>query len=195
MSQLFSSAKALVKLSLAGEEPDPLTHFRSQKLLYYAQAWSVVLRDTELFQEEICAWQNGPVVNEVYRSLSDGKCAACVPNDAFASAPDLDPEDAAFLKSSGMLTAGIRLASYTKGGAQDDLAELASRMVAISRGTPEKRNGTAEFGQDRRGVLAAVWKAHNPEAIDAFVVDDFVLTKGGVDVVSKVKFKEWVKSF
>jgi len=99
VSQLFSLAKELVRLSLAGEEPDPLTHFRLQKLLYYAQAWSVVLRDTELFQEEICAWENGPVVNEVYRSLPDGRCAACVPNDAFASAPDLDPEDAAFLKS------------------------------------------------------------------------------------------------
>ncbi len=53
MSHLFSLAKELVKLSLAGEEGDPLTHFRLQKLLYYAQAWSVVLRETELFQEEI----------------------------------------------------------------------------------------------------------------------------------------------
>jgi uncharacterized phage-associated protein len=99
VSQLFSVAKELIKLSLAGEEGDPLTHFRLQKLLYYAQAWSVVLRETELYEEEICAWQNGPVINEVYRSLPDGKCAACIPSDAFASAPDLDPEDATFLKS------------------------------------------------------------------------------------------------
>lgn len=40
---------------------------------------------------------------------------------------------------------------------------------------------------------AAVWKARDPEAIDRFVVDDFVLTTGGVDVVSKEKFKEWVR--
>jgi uncharacterized phage-associated protein len=99
VSPLSSLAKELVKLSLAGEEGDPLTHFRLQKLLYYAQAWSVVLRETELFQEEIRAWQNGPVVPEVHQSLPDGKCGACVPNDAFATAPDLDPEDAAFLKS------------------------------------------------------------------------------------------------
>ena len=31
---------------------------------------------------------------------------------------------------------------------------------------------------------AAVWRAQNPEAIDRFVVADFVLTTGGVDVVS-----------
>jgi hypothetical protein len=35
-----------------------------------------------------------------------------------------------------------------------------------------------------------VWKARNPTAIGDFVVDDFVITTGGVDVVSKPKFKE-----
>ncbi len=37
-----------------------------------------------------------------------------------------------------------------------------------------------------------VWKAHNPAAIDDFVVDDFVLTNAGVDVVSRIRFKAWV---
>ena len=40
-----------------------------------------------------------------------------------------------------------------------------------------------------------VWKARNPAAIDDFVVDDFVLTDAGVDVVSKRKFKEWASAF
>ena len=39
-----------------------------------------------------------------------------------------------------------------------------------------------------------VWKARNPAAIDDFVVDDFVLTDAGVDVVSKRKFKEWASA-
>jgi uncharacterized phage-associated protein len=98
VSQVFSLAKELVKLSLQGDESDPLTHFRLQKLLYYAQAWSLVLRDTELFPEEIRAWKNGPVVEEVCRKLPDGRCAAVVPENAFDSAPDPEPEDAAFLK-------------------------------------------------------------------------------------------------
>jgi hypothetical protein len=42
---------------------------------------------------------------------------------------------------------------------------------------------------------AAVWKARDPEAIDRFVVDDFVLTTGGVDVVSRAAFKEWAERF
>jgi uncharacterized phage-associated protein len=99
VSQVFSLAKELVKLSLAGDESDPLTHFRLQKLLYYAQAWSLVIRETELFPEEIRAWKNGPVVEEVYHGLPDGRCASCVSPDAFANAPDLEPEDAAFVKS------------------------------------------------------------------------------------------------
>lgn len=42
---------------------------------------------------------------------------------------------------------------------------------------------------------AAVWKARDPEAVDRFVVDDFVLTTGGVDVVSRDSFKSWIKQF
>jgi hypothetical protein len=41
----------------------------------------------------------------------------------------------------------------------------------------------------------AVWKARDPEEIDRFVVDDFVLTKGGVDVRSRAAFSEWAAQF
>jgi hypothetical protein len=40
-----------------------------------------------------------------------------------------------------------------------------------------------------------VWKARNPAAIDDFVIEDFVITTGGVDVVSRTKFKEWGAAF
>jgi predicted ester cyclase len=40
-----------------------------------------------------------------------------------------------------------------------------------------------------------VWKARNPAAIDDFVVDDFVITTGGVDIVSRTGFKEWAAAF
>jgi hypothetical protein len=39
-----------------------------------------------------------------------------------------------------------------------------------------------------------VWKARNPAAIDDFVIEDFVIATGGVDVVSRTKFKEWAAS-
>ena len=43
---------------------------------------------------------------------------------------------------------------------------------------------------------AEVWASpQNPEAIDRLVVEDFVITTGGIDVVSRATFKEWVKNF
>ena len=41
----------------------------------------------------------------------------------------------------------------------------------------------------------AVWKDRNPDAVDRFVTEDFVLTTGGVDVVSRDRFKDWVRQF
>lgn len=37
----------------------------------------------------------------------------------------------------------------------------------------------------------AVWKSRNPDAIADFVVDDVILTTGGVDVVGKKGFISW----
>ncbi|MBI5345580.1 MAG: DUF4065 domain-containing protein [Chlamydiae bacterium] len=44
----------------------PLTNKKLQKLLYYAQAWSLVLRKKPIFDEPIEAWPHGPVVSKVY---------------------------------------------------------------------------------------------------------------------------------
>lgn len=40
------------------------------KLLYYAQAWSLVWDDRPIFRDRIEAWANGPVVPNVYRTHS-----------------------------------------------------------------------------------------------------------------------------
>ncbi len=52
------------------ESGDSITHLKLQKLLYYAQAWSLVLLDKRMFKEEIQAWMHGPVVPEVYEEYS-----------------------------------------------------------------------------------------------------------------------------
>ena len=41
----------------------------------------------------------------------------------------------------------------------------------------------------------AVWKARNPDAIADFVVDDVVITTGGIDIASKEKFIAWAWDF
>ena len=49
------------------QEHGPMTTWKLQKLVYYSQAWSLVWDDEPLFQEEIEAWANGPVVPDLYR--------------------------------------------------------------------------------------------------------------------------------
>lgn len=43
-----------------------MTTMKLQKLVYYAQAWSLVWDDAPLFDERIEAWVNGPVVPELF---------------------------------------------------------------------------------------------------------------------------------
>jgi len=43
-----------------------MTTWKLQKLVYYAQAWSIALDDEPIFPAEIEAWANGPVVRELY---------------------------------------------------------------------------------------------------------------------------------
>jgi uncharacterized phage-associated protein len=48
------------------ERHGPLSAMKLQKLVYYAQAWSLVWDDRPLFREPIEAWANGPVVRDLY---------------------------------------------------------------------------------------------------------------------------------
>lgn len=45
----------------------PMTAMKLQKLCYYAQAWHLVWEEQPLFNSEIQAWANGPVVTDLYR--------------------------------------------------------------------------------------------------------------------------------
>lgn len=54
-------------LCLAQCNGDTITNLKLQKLLYYAQAWFLVNNNnTKLFEDDIEAWQYGPVVPSVY---------------------------------------------------------------------------------------------------------------------------------
>jgi uncharacterized phage-associated protein len=44
----------------------PMSAMKLQKLVYYSQAWSLVWDDKPIFQEQIQAWANGPVVPDLY---------------------------------------------------------------------------------------------------------------------------------
>ncbi len=41
----------------------------------------------------------------------------------------------------------------------------------------------------------AVWKSRDPQAVDRFVAEDFVITTGGERVEGRENFKSWVRAF
>lgn len=45
-----------------------LDAMKLQKLLYYAQAWSLVWDSVPMFSAKIEAWANGPVVREIFKT-------------------------------------------------------------------------------------------------------------------------------
>lgn len=48
------------------QEGKPVTNKKLQKLLYYAQAWSLVLKNELMFKQNIEAWVHGPAIRDVY---------------------------------------------------------------------------------------------------------------------------------
>ena len=48
------------------EKKGTLNTMKLQKLVYYTQAWSLVWDEKPLFQEDIEAWANGPVVRDLF---------------------------------------------------------------------------------------------------------------------------------
>lgn len=49
------------------EKIGTMSPWKLQKLIYYGQAWALVWGDAPLFNEPIEAWQNGPIVRELYK--------------------------------------------------------------------------------------------------------------------------------
>lgn len=54
------------RVQLGKSEGSSLTHLKLQKLVYYAQAWSLVLLERPMFHGEFQAWAHGPVNYALY---------------------------------------------------------------------------------------------------------------------------------
>ena len=68
MLKAVDYANFFIDLSNSSED-DLISNLRLNKLLYFAQGCSFAMFDKPLFNEEIEAWQYGPVVPEVYKSF------------------------------------------------------------------------------------------------------------------------------
>ncbi|MGS0941071.1 Panacea domain-containing protein [Pseudomonas luteola] len=70
MPSCFDVAKYF--LTKSNEEiGDVISNLKLQKLVYYAQGFSLALLREPLFDEPIEAWQHGPVVPQLYRAYRD----------------------------------------------------------------------------------------------------------------------------
>ena len=68
---------------------DAITHLKLQKLVFYAQAWSLALLGRPLFEEDFQAWTHGPVVPSLWQRFRDcGWEALPFPDDV----ADFEPE-------------------------------------------------------------------------------------------------------
>ena len=80
-------------LSECRERGEVLTNLKLQKLLYYAQAWYLALKDKPLFSEDFEAWVHGPVLPSQYqrfkksewRPILDEISSPNIPNDKIIS--------------------------------------------------------------------------------------------------------------
>ena len=68
MAKAIEIAKYLVSLS-DEDAGDTVSNLKVQKLLYYAQGFALVILGKPLFDEDIEAWNHGPVVASVYHEL------------------------------------------------------------------------------------------------------------------------------
>jgi len=57
--------------SIDREAGESVTHLKLQKLVYYAQAWSITLFDNPLFDEDFKAWTHGPVLYSLFDKYRD----------------------------------------------------------------------------------------------------------------------------
>jgi uncharacterized phage-associated protein len=83
-----------------------MTSMKLQKLVYYAQAWSLVWDERPIFDEPIEAWANGPVVPALFRA-HQGEFTVTAEPAGDHSRLDKDARDTikAVLKSYGNKTA------------------------------------------------------------------------------------------
>ncbi len=49
----------------------PITNKKLQKLVYYAQAWSLVLLEKKLYDDKLEAWIHGPAVRSLYNKYKN----------------------------------------------------------------------------------------------------------------------------
>lgn len=67
MADVLDVAAAIVDAVSAARVDDDFTTMKLQKLVYYSQAWHLADHGTQLFDDPIEAWSDGPVVRRLWQ--------------------------------------------------------------------------------------------------------------------------------
>ena len=92
----MTTARQIADYFLSKSRPevgDTITHLKLQKLCYYAQGFHLALYDTPFFNEEIQAWDHGPVVVDLYKEFKKYNADPIPPVNPEKAASGLDERD------------------------------------------------------------------------------------------------------
>jgi uncharacterized phage-associated protein len=113
---------------------DSITHLKLQKLVYYAQAWALVLLGRPLFAEDVQAWAHGPVTPSVWRHFKDQRWESLPPAQQVVEFDDATEE----LLRDVMTSYGER-----SGTALEDLTHSEEPWIRARNGLPVEARSTA----------------------------------------------------
>ena len=75
------------------EAGDTISHLKLQKLMYYAQAWSLALNHKCLFDEDFEAWTHGPVLPTLWQRFKEFDWNSIPPEAIISNTDGLTEED------------------------------------------------------------------------------------------------------
>ncbi|WP_257294897.1 Panacea domain-containing protein [Endozoicomonas sp. YOMI1] len=83
MADVFQVAAYFLNKANSDDPGDLISNLKLQKLVYYAQGFSLAIFDRALFTNTIEAWQHGPVVQELYHRFKNFGSGAIETPDEF----------------------------------------------------------------------------------------------------------------
>ena len=129
-------------IHLANKQKSAITNKKLQKLVYYAQAWSLVLRNKRLFTDEVEAWVHGPAVRVLYGQYKKFGFSAIDEDVASESIESISAEEKKLLNDIwrvyGKFDAGyLELLTHSEKPWQIARAELESHQTSSNTITTE----------------------------------------------------------
>ena len=136
------------------EAGDTISLLKLQKLVYYAQAWSLVMRDQPLFYQDIEAWSSGPVVRDVWNQYEESQGVTILPAKEVSSnwVVLLDAYHRGYKPSNENFLKNV----------PENWSSLIEGMVlnCKSRDIPEPDDFDNPFTEDEIEVLEEVWDTY-----------------------------------